>query len=266
MNRHNYLACVIFGCIAVTSFIASAQEFGAADTLYSSGVQAYFGGRPAEAEASLSSLLRVDPNDPRAFYFRALSLMQQGREDEARSDMEIGAQMEARSPNRFDIGKTLERVQGSTRLVLEQYRSQARVTAGMNPPRAPVRAPDAAVLRERRVVPLEAFSREGIPQSFVVPLTVPAKTAPVAAPPKAADNGKAAPPGPANPFADDPAEVAPSKASPKTALPKAAPPKVPPAKAAAPVPPQVEAPIPATPKPPAAAPKAAGDDPGNPFL
>ena len=159
MSRHKFAACLILGCTAVFPLAARAQQFGAADALYSSGVEAYFRGCSAEAESSFSNLMTVDPNDPRAHYFRALSLMRQGREHEARSDMEIGAQLEARAPNRFDIGKTLERVQGPSRLLLEQYRSRARVAASMNPPRGAVRAPDTVVLREQRVVPLDEFPR-----------------------------------------------------------------------------------------------------------
>jgi hypothetical protein len=262
MSRHKFITCLTIGCTALVSLVAQAQDFGAADTLYASGVQAYFGGQLAEAETSFSSLLRIDPNDPRAFYFRALSRMEQGHQDEARSDMETGAQMEARSANRFDIGKTLERVQGPTRLILEQYRSRARATAAMNPPRRPVRAPDSAVLRERRVVPLDEFSRAGIPQSVVPPFAMPVTTSPpVAAPPKPADDRKATPAAASNPFTDDPAEGAARKAPAK-----AAPPKEPPAKVALPVPPQVEAPLPPAPKPTAPAPKPAGDDSGNPFL
>jgi len=78
MNRHSFAACLIVGCTVVVPLAARAQQFGAADNLYSTGVQTYFGGRPAEAEASFSSLLQLDPKDPRAYYFRALSRMQQG--------------------------------------------------------------------------------------------------------------------------------------------------------------------------------------------
>jgi hypothetical protein len=261
MSRHHLAAFLVVGCTAVVTLTARAQEFGAPETLYASGVQAYFCGRPAEAEASFSSLMGVDPNDPRACYFRAFSLMQQGREDEARSDMEIGAEIEARSPHRFDIGKTLERVQGPTRLLLEQYRSRARTYAAMNQPRGPVRAPDAAVLRERRIVPLEEFSHAGDPRSIAAPTVAPETTTPppAARPPKPADNWNAVPTGAGNPFSDDSAEAAPKE------QPKPAQPKAPPAKAAAPEPPQAEAPLPPAPKPAAPAPKASGDESGNPF-
>jgi hypothetical protein len=267
MSRQDFAACLIVGCTAIFPLAARAQQFGAADALYNSGVEAYFRGRSAEAESSFSSLMRVDPNDPRAHYFRALSFMRQGREVEARSDMEIGAQLEARSPHRFDIGKTLERVQGPSRLLLEQYRSRARIAASINPPQGAVRAPDTAMLRERRVVPLDEFARPGEPQSVPVPEAAPEKppqsiTPPAAAQPKPTSESNAAPAGSENPFGDDSAAEAAPKSQPKTALPKA-----PPAKPAAAEPPPAKAPVPPAPKPaaPAPAPKPSAEDAENPF-
>src|SRR5215210_1646110 len=94
MSRHNFAACLIVGCTVFIPFAARAQQFAAADALYTTGVEAYFRGRPADAESSFSRLMSVDRNDPRAYYFRALSLIAQGRDNEARSDMETGAQIE----------------------------------------------------------------------------------------------------------------------------------------------------------------------------
>ena len=252
MSRHNFAACLILGCTVIIPFAAHAQEFGAADALYTSGVEAYFRGRSAEAESSFSRLMSVDRTDPRAYYFRALSRIAQGRDNEARSDMETGAQLEARFPYRFDIGKTLERVQGPSRLLLEQYRSRARASAGMNPSLGPLRAPDTALLRERRIVPLDEFSRTGEPRSIVAPLAPPdPTTVPAAAPLLPAKDSTAAP---GNPFGDD--SVAPAKATQ---------PKTPPAKTAAPEPPRAKAPLPPAPKSAAPAPKPSDDDKENPF-
>jgi hypothetical protein len=257
MSRPTFAACLILGCISSAPLAARAQELGSTATLYSDGVQAYFSGRCGEAESLFSSAAGMDPNDPRAFYFRALSLMRQGREDEARSDMEIGAEIEARFPTRFDIGKTLERVQGGNRLLLEQYRRQARQTALATPPVGAVRASDASVLRERRIVPLDEFSREGVPQSFVAPQAPPetfAAPAPSTRPRTAAPTAPATAAPPTNPFNDDTAAPA-SKSQPKTPPPKAAP-KTPPA--AAPIPPAPKATTPPAPKP--------SDQQENPFL
>jgi hypothetical protein len=270
MSRHKFAACLIVACTVTVPLAARAQQFGAADTLYSNGVEAYFRGCSTEAESLFSSLMSVDPNDPRAFYFRALSLMRQGREDEARSDMELGAQIEARSPYRYDIGKMLERVQGPTRLLLEQYRSRARASASMNPPRGAVRSPDAAILRERRIVPLDEFSRPGEPQSVVAPEPVEPPTTfapPAVVPVKPANESNAAPAADAgNPFGDDSAAGAAPKSQSKTK-----PPRTRPAKDAAPEPPlakaPAKAPIPPQSKPvaPAAEPKASDKDAADPF-
>ena len=254
MSRHNFAACMIVGYIALVPLAAHAQELGAADALYASGVQAYFSGRPADAESSFSRLMTIDRNDPRAYYFRALSRIAQGRDNEARSDMELGAQIEARLPYRFDIGKTLERVQGSSRLLLEQYRTRARASAGLNPPRGPIRAPDAALLRERRIVPLDEFSRTGEPKTVAAPLApLEPLTRPASVQKLPGSNSTVAPAGAGNPFGDDPAPAS-----------NLTQPKTPPAKAAAVDPPPAEAPLPPAPKPNAPAPQPAAPAPTAP--
>jgi hypothetical protein len=45
--------------------------------------------------------------------------------------MEVGATLEARRPKQFAVGTALERVQGSDRLMLEQYRRQGRAAAAL---------------------------------------------------------------------------------------------------------------------------------------
>jgi hypothetical protein len=214
MSPYKFAASLLVACIAIVPLTAQAQSSEVAGQFYSTGVDAYFRGSSAEAESSLSNVIRVDPKDARAYYFRALTRMQQGRDDEARSDMQTGAQVEARYPYRFDIGKTLERVQGQTRLMLEQYRSRARATAAMNPPVGPVRAPDTAVLRERRIVPLEEFSHPGQPNTIAAPEII----APPAAPAKKpAENSGPAEAAQINPFNDEPAPKTQSKVSPSKA-------------------------------------------------
>ena len=55
----------------------------------------------------------------------ALTLLRQGRSDEARGDMLVGAALEAQQPRRYAIGAALERVQGGERLLLEGFRRNA---------------------------------------------------------------------------------------------------------------------------------------------
>jgi hypothetical protein len=246
---------LIVGSVAAAPLAAGAQDADLAGRLYAEGVQAYFAGRSAEADAYLSRAIAANRNDPRPHYFRALGRLRQGRQAEARADMQAGAELEARLPYRFDIGKTLQRVQGPARLALERYRDSARVKAGMTPPAGPLKLPDAAVLRERRVVPLDEFAQPGVPRAFAVPDTAPIATTP-AAPPAAQPPASpaATPPAAPSPFDDEAAAKPSADASATKAPPADKPAAAPPSSAPAPIPPQ--------PAPPAKQPD--GED--NPFL
>jgi hypothetical protein len=208
-----------------------------AAALYIEGVYAYFDGQSQRADSYLTRSLAGNPNDVRAYYFRALSRLREGRQSEARADMQTGAALEARYPNHFDIGKTLERVQGPNRLALEEYRRSARIKAGLNPPLGPLKQIDTGVLRERYVVPLEEFSHSGVPRAVAVPDVVDVGPSPKAA---AAPVNTSAPNAASNPFNDD-ANMAPAAKSAATAVPPQPPPatSAPPAKT-----PPVEAPVP----------------------
>jgi hypothetical protein len=96
---------------------------------YTQGVHAFFAGRSSQADDLLSRALAIDPNDPRAYYFRGLARLRMGRGNEARTDMQIGASIEAQQPGRFSIGQALERVQGGDRLLLERYRREGAAGA-----------------------------------------------------------------------------------------------------------------------------------------
>jgi hypothetical protein len=106
-----------------------AQQPMAVGASYGRGVDAYFSGNTADAERFLGQAIAELPDDPRPYYFRALTLLRSGRQAEAQSDMEIGARLEARRPKQFAVGSALERVQGSDRLLLEKYRRQGRAAA-----------------------------------------------------------------------------------------------------------------------------------------
>ncbi len=98
MSRHKFAAGLIVAWISTAPLTVRAQGIDLAETLYSAGVQAYFDGNSAQADAYLSRSIAVDPHDPRAYYFRALSRLREGRQDEARADMQTGANLEARAP------------------------------------------------------------------------------------------------------------------------------------------------------------------------
>jgi hypothetical protein len=241
--------------VCTVSTLAVAQEPNAAK-LYDQGVNAYFGGRACQADSLLSDAIKWNSQDPRAYYFRALSLLRQGRVDEARGDMLVGAMVEAQLPHRYAIGAALERVQGADRLMLEHFRNHARQEAAANPTaiaKSPVQNTtfverDAAVLREKRVVPLEELLRPGGPQTVA---DEPADS-PQAVPPQG--NQPAAKPipkpesAPPDPFADDSQKPAPATTPPANTTPA----KTPPQAAPEPTPPAA---------PPTAPPAGPGEDP-----
>src|SRR3954464_9582037 len=208
-------------CLALMVSPTRAQLSDTAGTLYGQGVDAFFSGRSDEAIASLTRSIEANPNDPRAFYFRALAGRRSGDSGGAEDDMKSGAAVESRLPNRYAIGKSLERVQGYDRLALEKYRRTARMKVVTTAkPIVPVSGqqqladPDAAVLRDRRMVPLDEFMQQGPPMLVPVPearqrtYAAPAPAGKGAAPAAAAANNT-------DPFADDAAMKA-SPAAPAT--------------------------------------------------
>jgi hypothetical protein len=175
MYIHRCLAAVLAALSAAFAPEAiRGQQPSELNRVYSAGVNAYFAGRSSEAESYLSQALALEPNDPRIYYFRALSLARLGRLDEARGDMMMGASVEAQHPQRYAVGKALERVQGGQRLVLERYRREARSQQVALKPAQPterfLRQPppitnhDEHVLRHRVVIPLDRLLGTGIPQ------------------------------------------------------------------------------------------------------
>jgi hypothetical protein len=99
------------------------QEYGA-------GVHAFFAGDYAGAYEHLAVAIQGGSKDPRAFYFRGLACLNLGRGPDATIDFRKGAELESADVNRFyNVGKALERVQGSGRAELEKYRVAARMAA-----------------------------------------------------------------------------------------------------------------------------------------
>jgi len=187
------------------------QDFDAATLHYGQGVHAYFAGNCRQAESHLSSALEMNSHDPRTYYFRALSLLRLGRAAEARGDMLTGAALEAQRPNRFAIGAALERVQGYDRLLLEQFRRQARLDAALNggaSGRQTVTGRHPETLRQRVVIPLDEYLRPGVPQPAArgaVDTTVPRTFAPSTdRQPPATGDRRAPAETPDDPFRDDP--------------------------------------------------------------
>jgi hypothetical protein len=121
---------VLVGGLASLSAVPLFAQEAVLGQEYGAGVHAFFAGDYAGAYEQLSVAIQGGSKDPRAFYFRGLACLNLGREPDATIDFRKGAELESSDVNRFyDVGKALERVQGSARTELEKYRVAARMAA-----------------------------------------------------------------------------------------------------------------------------------------
>ncbi len=130
-------------------------------TGYGNGVHAYNEGDYQCSYDELSRVIEAGSNDPRVFYFRGLAALKLGRTDEADADFQQGANLEADGVGGRAVSRALERIQGCDRLKLEQFRSQARVSAVQRDREAirqrysDIYEAEPEVLRRRRPEPVE---------------------------------------------------------------------------------------------------------------
>ena len=158
---------------------------------YGSGVHAYFMGDAEGAYERLTAAVQGGSKDPRVFYFRGLAYLRLGRPQEAAMDFRKGADLESKDINRFyNVGKALERVQGSERLELENYRVDARMAA----------LEQAEKLRKARYEAVKREEERVMREQSVAAPELPPGTPEVVAPPAAeSDNPFAAPEATAQP-------------------------------------------------------------------
>jgi hypothetical protein len=124
------LACTAVaaaGALSVTAAQPAIESLPLA-AAYGDGVHAYFAGDFARAYEDLSQAIEAGTTDPRAYYFRGLAALRQGRGDEAEADFTEGATRESAGLGAWPVGRSLERIQGPDRLRLERHRTRARVT------------------------------------------------------------------------------------------------------------------------------------------
>jgi hypothetical protein len=123
------MVLLIAGLASLCAVSLSAQE-AVLSQEYGSGVHSYFAGNYAKAYEQLTTAIDGGLKDPRAFYFRGLACLNLGRPQDAGLDFRAGAALEADDVNKlYNVGKSLERIQGSARAELEGYRVNARAAA-----------------------------------------------------------------------------------------------------------------------------------------
>lgn len=179
-------------CVSVVTGSVSVGAQPTIDSLplaaaYGDGVHAYFAGDYERAYDDLTQAIEAGTDDPRAFYFRGLAALRQGRSDEAEADFTAGADRESQGLGDWPVGRSLERIQGADRLRLERHRMRARVAVLQRQREAErlrysqIEAAQPDVLRRRRPV----GPRTGDPGNVFEPQPGPAP-APTADPADAA--------------------------------------------------------------------------------
>ncbi len=171
------------------------------ERLYGDGVHAYFAGDSMRAFNSLTMAAQAGSRDPRVYYFRGLAELRLGREPDATADFEKGGALEATDASGYSISQSLERIQGSSRAMLEQYRENARSIAFQQQAKqqravaaeAPNRDSGAVLLRQDK-----AFSQNELTPPAAVP----------AAPIDSKATSVAKPAAEGDPFATGPAKTA----------------------------------------------------------
>ncbi len=120
-----YSVILSVGTLCGTSVMNAQESF---ETAYGNGVHHYFNGEYQKAYDSLTLAVGENAKDPRAYYYRGLASESIGNSSE--SDFQMGARMEAVKGGRLSIvNDALERVQGYSRITIENFRGEALLTA-----------------------------------------------------------------------------------------------------------------------------------------
>jgi tetratricopeptide (TPR) repeat protein len=157
------LVVLVGALVSMTAVTSHAQQI-VLGQLYGNGVHAYFAGDAMKAYDQLSSAIASGSSDPRAYYFRGLAYLKLGREPEAIQDFQKGAALETKDLNRsYNVGRSLERVQGWARQKLETYRVDARLAALEEADRIRKVKFETIKREEERVLRKQAAQAEVIP-------------------------------------------------------------------------------------------------------
>lgn len=128
MMRNVALSAVAGGLMSLAAALATAQDSAVLSDLYGRGVHAYFSHDNFKAVELFNEAISNGSADPRAYYFRGLALRALGREDDAALDFKQGAKLEQGAVEWINVvSKSLERVQGATRMEIEAQRRVARL-------------------------------------------------------------------------------------------------------------------------------------------
>jgi tetratricopeptide (TPR) repeat protein len=186
---------VLVGGLASLWTVSSQAQQAVLGQLFDQGVHAYYSYDYAQAYERLTTAISAGSRDPRVYYFRGLSYLKLGHRAEAELDFRKGAELESKDINKFyDVGRALERIQGSERQLLESYRVQARMAAFKESEKLRKARYEAIKREEARVL------QQQVDQASTKPAGQSAETIP--APAGEAAGVKEAQSADANPFGD----------------------------------------------------------------
>lgn len=135
------IACLLFAGGALEPATSCAQESELAQ-IYSDGVHAFFRCDAHGARQFLDDAILHGSRDPRVYYFRALAQHAMGDTVAFEEDVRMAAELEVRGSGTFDIGRTLERIQGPTRIELERLRREVHLNLAKQRPVTPTPGTD----------------------------------------------------------------------------------------------------------------------------
>jgi len=144
MRKPVAIVAVLMVCAVCQTSQAEDQAVAAA---YGAGVHGYYAGNYQQSHDTLSRVVAIGTDDPRVYYFRGLAALRLGRRDEAIADFSEGADLEAAGWSIRTVSRSLERVQGPDRLLLERSRNRARlvIAQGQRPAGRSMRSAGAAL-------------------------------------------------------------------------------------------------------------------------
>lgn len=128
MKQKSSLFCVVILSIGTMFGMNELNGQQSFETAYGNGVHHFFNGDYQKAIDSLTLAVGENAKDPRAYFYRGLANERLGNSPE--SDFQLGARMEAAKGGRLSmVNDALERVQGYSRITIENVRGEALLTA-----------------------------------------------------------------------------------------------------------------------------------------
>ena len=125
---------LLAGGLLSLSAVSLQAEDAVLRQLFGRGVHAFNSRDLVEAHKYFTSAIDSGTKDPRSYYFRGLVCRELGRKADAELDFQKGSELEILDVDkRFDVARSLIRVQGQARVALETYRLEARKAARMGP-------------------------------------------------------------------------------------------------------------------------------------